>query len=357
MLLPGLVHSRQPAPPKVLVPGRAAWPRPIVRDGPDGSLPSVREAPAQSWRFLGRLTIGLAVVFSLGAGAVVLLQNQRLAQPLPDAPPIDIFAALFDTRPVTVTTTALWQKAPVVMARWEFLASRNIWLRMNFDDWDRLPADLRDAGLQRMLARYGPLIFARQRWPAMSAADWDQVPQPIRAMAFAGMIEDWARRDIVAEAYGVDPYEATQTMKAIAMSESWFDHRASAINRDGSRDLGLAGASAFARELVRRWHADGAIDFSLSEADYFNPWTATRWLVFWFGLMLAEANGDINLAVRGYNCGVSRARAGCGQQYLDGVMRRRAQYFSGPSGSPTWRTLSAFRRGPARSPATRVAAH
>ena len=128
------------------------------------------------------------------------------------------------------------------------------------------------------------------------------------------------------------------------MSESWFDHRAAAVNRDGTRDIGLGGASEYARDVLRRWYAAGRVDFTLADREYYNPWKATRWLAFWFGLMIDEARGDLDLAVRAYNWGLPRAQDGEGRDYLAVVKQRRARYFEGPSRSPTWRILSAFRR-------------
>jgi hypothetical protein len=56
--------------------------------------------------------------------------------------------------------------------------------------------------------------------------------------------------------------------------------------------------------------------------------------------MLEEAGGNIDLAVRAYNTGIGRAMTEAGDQYLKGVMRRRARYLEGrPSRSPSWRFL------------------
>lgn len=295
--------------------------------------------------WIGSWLAGIAAVLTLSAAATaVALERRWAAVPLPAVKTVDVFAALFDTRPLTVTITIMWQKLPLVVPRWQFVVDQTIWLRMNVEDWDHLPEDIRGAGIDAMLARYGALVSARRTWPTMTATDWDIVPPTIRAMAFVGMIEQWLKVYDVGEAYELDPRDVTRTAKAIAMSESWFNHRAAAVNRDGSRDIGLGGASEFARDVVRRWHADGRVDFTFTDQEYFNPWKATRWLAFWFGLMIDEARGDLDLAVRAYNWGIGRAEAGEGHDYLALVRRRRTRYFEGPSFSPTWRILSAFRR-------------
>jgi hypothetical protein len=285
-------------------------------------------------------------VWLLAAGlAGFFYLDHRVREPvsLPFVADIDIFARLFDVRPVTITTTTAWQKSTLTMPRYRFLDDRSIWLRMQFEDWDVLPADLRAQGLGRLLDAYGRYAITPQLWPSMTAEDWDALPQPVRAMAFVSMIEHWVRFYAVGEAFGLDRAEVMRTAKAIAMSESWFDHRAFLVNADGSRDIGLAGASAYARDVIRRWHDRGLCDFTASDEDYDNPWLATRFLAFWFQVMLEEADGDLPLAVRAYNWGIGRARAGRGEDYLETVLRRRSRYFVGPSGSFTWRLLSEFR--------------
>jgi hypothetical protein len=59
--------------------------------------------------------------------------------------------------------------------------------------------------------------------------------------------------------------------------------------------------------------------------------------------MLQESDGDVDLAIRAYNKGIGDALDGAGDEYLTAVRRRRRRYFVGPSGSPTWAALSAYR--------------
>ena len=158
----------------------------------DGGAGSDRRRPP--WR-VGRIASWLAViagVLLLGAAVTsVVLERRWTAVPPPAVPSIDVFAALFDTRPLRLNTTVMWQKLPHVIPRWQFLIDYTIWRRMNVEDWDGLPEDIRTAALGHMLDRYGSLVSARAKWPAMSAADWDLVPPTIRAMAFVGMVEHW----------------------------------------------------------------------------------------------------------------------------------------------------------------------
>jgi hypothetical protein len=293
-----------------------------------------------------RVVASFLLVAAASAAAVVLYVIRISQEPilLPVVPSIRPAALLFDLTPVRVRTTVEWQKVFVTVPLWDFLHDHTVWRRMQFEDWDVLPADTRKSGLQRLLDRYGSLATDHKAWRAMTADDWDDVPQPARVIAIAGMIEYWVRHYNVGEEAGLAREFAARTVKAVAMSESWFEHRAVYRNVDGSLDIGIGGASDFARRTIRRWYAAGLCDFTMSDDDYYNPWLASRWIAFWFEEMLQEAGGDVDLAIRAYNKGIGAALDGDGVEYLTAVRRRRRRYFVGPSNSPTWVTLSAYRR-------------
>jgi hypothetical protein len=40
------------------------------------------------------------------------------------------------------------------------------------------------------------------------------------------------------------------------------------------------------------------VDFALEDDDYYNPFKAARMLTCWFQIMLDEAGGDVDLAIR-----------------------------------------------------------
>ncbi len=178
----------------------------------------------------------------------------------------------------------------------------------------------------------------------MEAEDWDYVPQSARAMAFLNMIRHWAHHYEVGRAHGLELLLVTDTLQAVAMSESWFEHRAVYVNWDGSRDIGLAGASDYARQAIRRMHAAGRLEFSLTDDEYYNPYNASRMLTRWFQIMLDEAEGSVDLAVRAYNKGIGRAHLGEGDKYLEGVKRRRRRYIRNEGDSRAWRFLNESRR-------------
>ena len=234
-----------------------------------------------------------------------------------------------------------WHSAPTVVTAEEVRTDRFLWREMFFRNWDRLPNPLRQEGLQAMYARHLRVLRGPEVWGSMDAEDWDRVPQPMRAMAVLGMIDCWERLYLPGEPYGLGARSVADRMQAIAMSESWFVHRAVSENADGGEDIGIGQASAPSRSRIRVLHVRGLADFGLADDDYFDPWKATRALVFWFELLLVEAGGDLDLATRAYNVGMARARQGGGAAYLAAVERRERAYILGPPRSPTWTWLRA----------------
>jgi hypothetical protein len=187
-----------------------------------------------------------------------------------------------------------------------------------------------------MLARYRAELFDPLLWDRMTAGDWDQVPQPMRTVAFRQMIAYWSGYYHLAQATDAPAIMVSETLAAIVMSESWFEHRASAVNRDGTQDIGLGGASEFARERLLQLHRLQVVDASFTESDLFNPWLATRFVALWMALMLDEAGGDLDKAVRAYNRGMPAAERGAGMQYLDTVRSRRYTFIQNRNAPVAW---------------------
>jgi hypothetical protein len=187
-----------------------------------------------------------------------------------------------------------------------------------------------------MLVKYRAVLMSPSTWDAMNSADWDLVPQPIRTVAYRQMIAYWAGYYDVGAKYAIAPRRIANTLSAIVMSESWFDHRAVFVNNDGTRDIGLGGASDFARRRLRELHKVGSVDVALPDEAYFNPWMATRFVTIWMSLMLDEAAGDLRLAVQAYHRGIANAHDRLGSQYLQTVQERLTRFIRNRDAPPAW---------------------
>ena len=296
------------------------------------------------WRRVVKWVAGLALTALLAAAIVVALRvyafvNEPVA--LPVVRPLDPVASLTDTTPVRITTTVAWTKIPEVVTVHRLVTDATLWRRMHFDDWDRVPPSVRERGLAAMIERYADVFEGPRVWRTMTVFDWDRVPQPIRAMAYLRMIWSWARVEEVGVEFGMRPDILAQTVAAIVMAESWFEHRAVNENPYGNRDLGLAQCSDHCRRVMGEMAAAGEIAFSPDEEDYFDPWIATRVATVWFERELWRAAGDVELAIRAYHRGIDDAFDEKGDVYLRGVRRKRARYILNQDPPPAWRFLTA----------------
>jgi hypothetical protein len=174
----------------------------------------------------------------------------------------------------------------------------------------------------------------------MAAGQWDDIPQPIRSIAYLRMIWHWAIVENIGAEFGLAPEKLAQTIGAIVMAESWFEHRAVNENAWGNRDLGLAQCSDYCRETITAMVATCEILFRPREDDYFNPWTASRIATVWFERELLNAGGDIDLATRAYHRGIRLALDEKGDAYLARVQGLRERYIRAQTGSESWKFLA-----------------
>jgi hypothetical protein len=229
-----------------------------------------------------------------------------------------------------------WDSKPVVVTAEEVRTDVHLWQRMFFYNWDLIPSPTREQGLAAMHRRFRHVLGGPEVWERMTPEDWDAIPQPLRAMAVLAMVDCWVNYYEPGKELGLDAPAVANRLRAIAMVESWFEHRAVQENGDGTRDLGIAQASDYTRSRIRWLHSRGLCDFTLSDEEYFDPWKATRALVFWFSLMLREVDGDLDLATAAYHAGSRNARTRRAREYRDSVWRLQEGFMHGPAPSPTW---------------------
>jgi hypothetical protein len=273
-----------------------------------------------------------------GAAALHRFAMDRMS---PDPPPArEAIALLFDMTPIDVTLTVDWQKLHRTVPVHQLVRDHTIWQSMHFGDWDGIPARVREEGLEAMIERYRWVFDGPRTWRRMSVHNWDVVPQAIRTMAYLRMVWYWADYEQVGMEFGLEPRHVAQTIAAIVMSESWFEHRAVNENPWGNRDLGLAQCSDHCRRVLAEMAEGGEIGFVLSDDEYFDPWIGTRVATVWFKRELGRAEGDVDLAIRAYHRGMEAALDGEGEAYAEGVRRRRATYILRQGAPESWKFLA-----------------
>ncbi len=276
----------------------------------------------------------VAALVTLAAAADQWLRTTTFdSVPMSPVPRTGLFD---DPVPIAVTVSAAGQHPPWIATEEEVRHSAELWKRMHLEDWNRLRPTLRAAGLDNMLRRYSTILHNPAAWDRMNAFEWDAVPQPIRTVAYRRMIAYWSGFYHVGAAFNLPAATIADTLSAIVMSESWFDHRARSVNRDGTWDVGLGQASFFARHRLRELHASGRVDAALTEDDYDNPWLATRFVALWMQLMLEESDGDLERAVRAYNRGIADAHDRLGAAYFATVQQRLSRYIRNVDAPASW---------------------
>ena len=280
--------------------------------------------------------IAAAIIVSAAAVQGYVWLRADAVQTNPRVAPVNVDAILFPVAHYTVLVDAGHEFAPWRTTREEIVSSVELWRRMHLSHWNSVPDDLRGRGLDNMLARYRAELVSPQRWDAMTAADWDRIPQPVRTVAYRHMIDYWSGFYALGAIYAIPSHVAADTLAAVLMSESWFDHRARVVNAGGNQDIGLAQASDYARRRLRELHAAGAVDAAFDDPDYYNPWVATRFAAIWMKLLLDEAEGNLDTAVRAYHRGIAAAYDPRGTAYLQTVHQRLSRYIRNVDAPVAW---------------------
>lgn len=317
--------------PVVLVSGSA------VQAAEAGVLTPPRPHPRVR-RWARRVVLVLTLGIVVAAAALRAYEWVRTAAVRTTSPvsAIDLERTLFPPVPVTVLVAAQHEFAPWHTTAEEVTGSRTLWRRMHLMHWNSVPEPLRGRGLDNMLAEYRDVMLNPRTWDQMTLHDWDLVPQPIRTAAYRHMLDYWAGYYGIGADDGLPPRTVADTLAAIVMSESWFDHRAHFANRTGNQDIGLAQASDFARDRIRELYAAGVVDAQFADEDYYNPWRATRFVAIWMQLLLDEARGDLDLAVRAYHRGIASAQDWRGTLYLETVRQRLNRYIRNHEAPVAW---------------------
>jgi hypothetical protein len=147
-------------------PVRPHWPLGAAeassRRRPAGRPPHGAPRMSIARRIRSALT-GLAFATSVGVSASPLIEAW-LATTLPFVPPLSVQYAFIDSRPVQASISVPPWQLPWTTTVDALRRDVTVWRMMHLADWNRVPDDLREAGLDAMLARYRRILVSPAAW-------------------------------------------------------------------------------------------------------------------------------------------------------------------------------------------------
>jgi len=211
----------------------------------------------------------------------------------------------------------------------QLLTDEATWRAMHWKDWDAVPQEIFTPAVRNQQNAYLH-VLRPALWEEMEAQDWDLVPGLVRAAAFLRMAEEAAEREHLPIQHAGD------WMKALALLESFLDHRA-VHRKDGNVDLGLYQHSAWARAWLAR-HRDFQ---GLPDSVYFNPWISSRAAARLLKQNLIDTWMDVEAGVLAYNTGLRKAqkRSPEAKRYRDLLYDRYVRYVQYPRSWPSWAAI------------------